>query len=374
MSAASALPVAAVRVAPPGLRSDLRAVRVVWQRELIRFGQDRIRIVAALVQPVLFLFVLGTGLQSLTSASTGGTSLRTFMFPGVLATSVLFTAMFSAISIVWDREFGFLREMLVAPVRRGSILVGKCLGGATVATLQGLLVLVLAPLVDVPYDAVMLLELIVVMFLLAFALTAFGLVIAARISNIQTVMGVMQVLLFPLAFLSGSLYPIGRAADLDVHRRARATRSPTPCTSRATSSSRTSTRAPAARAALDPPITWGGWAVPGAALGRARGRHRPRPAGHRDRCSSRAPSSARSGLTLYARAICDSRSRLGPCSSASRSFPIRPARASSSSCRRPRPAATTGPTPTTRTSSGRTARRSWPRRRRRPSASASGSA
>src|SRR6185312_2210418 len=150
-SAESTLPVAAVRVAPPGLRSDLRAVRVVWQRELIRFGQDRIRIVAALVQPVLFLFVLGTGLQTLTSASTGGTSLRTFMFPGVLATSVLFTAMFSAISIVWDREFGFLREMLVAPVRRGSILVGKCLGGATVATLQGLLVLVLAPLVDVPY-------------------------------------------------------------------------------------------------------------------------------------------------------------------------------------------------------------------------------
>ena len=82
------------------------------------------------------------------------------MFPGVLATSVLFTAMFSAISIVWDREFGFLREMLVAPVRRGSIVVGKCLGGATVATMQGLLVLALAPLVDVPYYPLMLLELI----------------------------------------------------------------------------------------------------------------------------------------------------------------------------------------------------------------------
>jgi ABC-2 type transport system permease protein len=204
-----ALPVAPVRVAPPGLRSDVRAARVVWQRELIRFRQDPVRIVAALVQPVLFLFVLGTGLQSLTSAATGGTSLRTFMFPGVLATSVLFTAMFSAISIGWDREFGFLREMLVAPVRRGSILVGKCLGGATVATLQGVLVLVLAPLVDVPYHPLMLLELLGVMFMLAFTLTAFGLVVAARITNIQAVMGVMQVLLFPLAFLSGSIYPIG---------------------------------------------------------------------------------------------------------------------------------------------------------------------
>ena len=238
-------------------------MRVVWQRELIRFGQDRIRIVAALVQPVLFLFVLGTGLSSLTSASTGGTSLRTFMFPGVLATSVLFTAMFSAISIVWDREFGFLREMLVAPVRRGSILIGKCLGGATVATLQGLLVLALAPLVDVPYHPMMLLELIAVMFLLAFALTAFGLVIAARIQNIQTVMGVMQVLLFPLAFLSGSLYPIGRLPTwMSLVVRCN------PITY-AVHLSRTIVfsnidATPAARAALDPPITWGGWAVPGA--------------------------------------------------------------------------------------------------------------
>ncbi|MDX6535878.1 MAG: type transport system permease protein [Gaiellales bacterium] len=261
--AGPALSVAAVHVAPPGIRSDLRAVRVVWQRELIRFWQDRIRIVAALVQPVLFLFVLGTGLQTLTKASTGGTSLRTFMFPGVLATSVLFTAVFSAVSIVWDREFGFLREMLVAPVRRGSILVGKCLGGATVATLQGLLVLVLAPLVDVPYHPLMLLELIAVMFLLAFALTAFGLVVAARIANIQTVMGVMQVLLFPLAFLSGSLYPIGKLpAWMSILIRCN------PITY-AVHLSRTIVfsnidASPAARAALDPPITWAGWAVPGA--------------------------------------------------------------------------------------------------------------
>ena len=261
MSAESTLPVAAVRVAPPGLRSDLRAVRVVWQRELIRFGQDKIRIVAALVQPVLFLFVLGTGLQSLTSAATGGTSLRTFMFPGVLATSVLFTAMFSAISIVWDREFGFLREMLVAPVRRGSILVGKCLGGATVATLQGLLVLVLAPFVDVPYDPVMLLELIVVMFLLAFSLTAFGLVIAARISNIQTVMGVMQVLLFPLAFLSGSLYPI---RDLPTWMSVLVRCNPITYAVHLARDAVFShiDASPGARAALNAPITWGGWAVP----------------------------------------------------------------------------------------------------------------
>ena len=127
--------VAAVREAKPGFGHELRAAKVVWKRELIRFSQDRVRILTALVQPVLYVFVLGTGLSSLTTQSMGGVSLRTFMFPGVIALAVLFTAMFSAVSIVWDREFGFLREMLVAPVRRSSIMVGKCIGGATVAAL-----------------------------------------------------------------------------------------------------------------------------------------------------------------------------------------------------------------------------------------------
>lgn len=202
------LPVAPVRIAEQGLRADARAVKVVLHRELIRFWQDKTRLLSALVQPVLFLFVLGTGLTSLTDGSTGGVDFRTFMFPGVLATSTLFTAVFSAVSIVWDREFGFLREMLVAPVRRGSIIVGKCLGGATVATLQGALVLVLAGLVDVPYHPVMILSLLAQLFLLSFMLTALGLVIAARIQQMQAVMGILQMLLLPLSFLSGALYPV----------------------------------------------------------------------------------------------------------------------------------------------------------------------
>ena len=119
--------VATIRVTSGGLRQDYRAVKVVMAREWIRFRQDKIRIVSALVQPVLFIFVLGTGLSSMRGGDTVGLDFRTFMFPGVLATSVLFTAVFSAMSIVWDREFGFLREMLVAPVRRSSIIVGKAL-------------------------------------------------------------------------------------------------------------------------------------------------------------------------------------------------------------------------------------------------------
>src|SRR4029453_9559363 len=114
--------VAPVRVPARGLRQDLRAVKIVWQRELIRFSRDRARMFSALVQPVLWLFVLGAGLSRVV-APGGGVDFRTFLFPGVLAVSLLFTAAFSGVSVVWDREFGFLREMLVAPISRGGILL-----------------------------------------------------------------------------------------------------------------------------------------------------------------------------------------------------------------------------------------------------------
>jgi ABC-2 type transport system permease protein len=115
---------------------------------------------------------------------------------------------FSAVSIVWDREFGFLREMLVAPVRRGALVLGKSLGGATVASIQGVLVLCLAGLVHVPYSPALLLTLLGELLLLGFTLTAFGMAIAARIRKVQSVMGVMQMLLMPLMFLSGALFPL----------------------------------------------------------------------------------------------------------------------------------------------------------------------
>src|SRR5207245_10721088 len=104
-------------------------------------------------QPLQFLFLLGSGLHRLSSSGTHGVNLKTFIYPGILCIAVMFTAMFSAASIVWDREFGFLREMLVAPVRRSSIVIGKCLGGATVACTQGVIMILLAPLVHVPYSA-----------------------------------------------------------------------------------------------------------------------------------------------------------------------------------------------------------------------------
>lgn len=250
-----------IRVTEGGLAQDVRSIRVVMAREWIRFRQDKIRIVSALVQPVLFIFVLGTGLSSLTSDQIEGVDLRTFMFPGVLATSVLFTAVFSAMSIVWDREFGFLREMLVAPVRRGSIIIGKALGGALVATLQGMLVLVFAGFVDVPYHPVMILTLAFQVFLLSFTLCAMGLVIAARIQQMQTLMGIMQMVLLPLSFLSGALYPINNLPSW-LHTLVLlnpVTYAVQPVRSTVFSYLDLSD---AAREQLNPPIEWFGWEVP----------------------------------------------------------------------------------------------------------------
>src|SRR5436190_1447150 len=181
-------PVVRVTVPARSWRSELRAIKIVWQRELIRFVNDRMRIVTALAQPLLFLFVLGSGLQQLVSASTHGVDLKTFLYPGILCLAVMFTAMFAAASIVWDREFGFFREMMVAPVRRSSIVIGKCLGGATVAGFQGLIVICLAGAVHVPYDPAMLLGVFALQLLLAFSVTAFGVMVAVRIKQMQTFM------------------------------------------------------------------------------------------------------------------------------------------------------------------------------------------
>ena len=202
--------VVSVLVPPRSWRSDWRAIKVVWRRELIRFRRDRLRMVTSLMQPLLFLFVLGTGLSSL-MGGTGAASdvnVRTFLFPGVLTLAVLFTAVFSAGSIVWDREFGFLREMLVAPVGRWAIVVGKCVGGATVATFQGLVLLALAGLVGVPYNPLMIILVVAELMLIALMITAFGVMVAARIKTFQAFMAMTQVLMLPMFFLSGALFPL----------------------------------------------------------------------------------------------------------------------------------------------------------------------
>ena len=260
MSAAIA-DVAAIRVPERSWRSEVRAVRTVWRRDMIRFLGNRGQTMTWLVQPLLFLFVLGSGLQSVSAASTGGVDLRTLIFPGVICVAVMFTGVISAGSLVWDRELGFLQEMLVAPVSRTSIVLGKCLGGATIAASQGVVVLALAGLVGVPYDPGLVLGAVGLIVLLAFTVTAFGLLVSVTIKQAQTFTWVMQLVVFPAVFLSGALYPVGGLpAWLEVLNRLN------PLTYAVDPMRRLVFEhldvSETARQTLDPGVTWFGWHVP----------------------------------------------------------------------------------------------------------------
>jgi ABC-2 type transport system permease protein len=250
----------AVTLAPAGLRHELRAISMVWRREMIRFGRDRARMFAMLLQPLLFLFVMGTGLSSV--VDTGGSfDFRTFLYPGVLAMSVLFTAAFSGISLVWDREFGFLREMLVAPVSTSAILVGKCLGGATAATLQSVVLLLLAGVVGVPYSVPLFAMFLLCLFLGALMLTSMGVLMSVRVKQIQAAMPMSQLIIMPMMFLSGALFPL---ANLPGWLAVATKLNPlTYAVQPMRSAVFDELAVPASvRDRLDPAITWFGWDVP----------------------------------------------------------------------------------------------------------------
>jgi len=257
----SAATVVQVRVPARSATSELRAIKILWQRDLIRYFSDKLRIFTSLIQPALLLFVLGTGLSQLTSNSIDGLNLRTYFYPGILAMAVMFTSVVSAASVVWDREFGFLREMLVAPVRRSSIVIGKCLGGATVAGTQGLIMLALAGPAGVPYAPTLILAVFGLQLLLTFTLSAFALMVAARVSEMQTFMALTQALLMPMFFLSGAMYPVtGLPTWLTVLNRV------DPLTYAVDPMRRVVFNhldiSVETRHRLDPGVTWAGWRIP----------------------------------------------------------------------------------------------------------------
>jgi ABC-2 type transport system permease protein len=191
------------------LMRNLRGIYTIWYRDVLRFVRDRPRILVALAQPLLYLFVFGTGLApAMAAATSGAVDYRQFMFPGILALAVLFTAIFSAISVGWDREFGFLKEVMVAPVARTAVALGKVAGGATIAMMQGLIVLLLAPFIGVRLDVATVLEIVGVMLLLACVATAFGIMISARQKSMEGFQMIMNFLLLPMFFLSGAFFPL----------------------------------------------------------------------------------------------------------------------------------------------------------------------
>jgi len=186
----------------------LREVYIIWYRDLLRFWRDRMRMVGAIMFPILFLFVFGSGLSSRMGLLGPGIDFAKFVFPGVIGMTVLMNSFMAGVSLVWDREFGFLKEVLVAPISRTSVAMGKTLGSATVALLQGILILLFAPLIGISFSALTVLALLPLMFLLAISMSSMGVLLATRIKSMQAFQVVMQMLMFPMIFLSGVFFPV----------------------------------------------------------------------------------------------------------------------------------------------------------------------
>ncbi len=183
-------------------------IYILWLRQLKRYLRSRSRIIGSIGQPLLFLVALGFGLGHIFERAGGGNYIN-FLAPGVIAQGILFTAIFTGIELIWDRQFGFLKETLVAPVSRFKIMLGRTLGGATIAALQGVIILGLTLLVGFrPYSLVMLIWAFLIMFLIALFFTGVGTAIASTLDDMQGFQLIMNFLILPLFFLSGALFPL----------------------------------------------------------------------------------------------------------------------------------------------------------------------
>ena len=189
-----------------------RSVWVIAYREFLRFIQDRPRMFSSFTMPLVFLVIFGAGFGKLIGQMMPGVDYIQFMYPGILAMTVLMTSVMSGVSIVWDREFGFLKEVLVSPLNRSGVIVGKAIGAATIAIIQGAIMLVLAPILNVPIDLGTVLALLPLLLILSLSLSGLGLLIGARMRSQQGFQILMQLVIFPMMFLSGIFFPVSGVA------------------------------------------------------------------------------------------------------------------------------------------------------------------
>lgn len=185
-----------------------RTIRTIWTRELIRYWRDKGRVFVTMFQPLMYLFIFGTGLRQTLARGNFGVDFVQFMYPGIIAMSVMSVAFFSTISTVWDREFGFLKEILVAPVSRTAIALGKTAGAMTVAVAQALVLLCIAPVIGVKLHFSDLPGLVLFVMLLSLAIAGFGLLFASLVKTIENFGVIMNVFVFPMFFLSGAFFPL----------------------------------------------------------------------------------------------------------------------------------------------------------------------
>lgn len=186
---------------------ELRPVYVICVREFIKFFREKSRLLGTLARPVLWLFVVGNGMSALIRPHEGFSYLQ-FIFPGMIGMTILFASIFSSISIVWDREFGFMKEMLVAPISRLSIVIGKAVSGTFISVAQAVIIMVLVPFLGIRLGALQFMGVVSVSVLVSFCITSLGILIAARLTSFDGFNIIMNFLVMPMLFLSGAMYPV----------------------------------------------------------------------------------------------------------------------------------------------------------------------
>jgi ABC-2 type transport system permease protein len=186
--------------------SEIKGIYTLWLREVKRYLRDRARIISSFFQPLLWLVIFGSGIRF--SGSIGELSTQQYIFPGIIGQTLLFTSMFMGISVIWDREFGFMKEIMVAPISRVSIFLGKMLGDSTDAVVQGIIVFILGFLLGLKLDLIMFLEALPIMLLITFGLVSIGLTIASFMESLESFGVIQSFINLPLFFLSGALFPI----------------------------------------------------------------------------------------------------------------------------------------------------------------------
>jgi len=185
--------------------TELRGIYTLWLREIKRFIRDRARVIISFIQPLLWLVVFAAGFSA--RLVIPGVDYRQFLFPGIIGQTLLFTSMFMGISVIWDKEFGFMKEILVAPISRFSIFLGKMLGDSTAAMLQGVIVFAFGFLLGIPFNPLTLFIALPVMLLITFGLVSIGLIIASFMGSLENFGAIQTFINLPLFFLSGALFP-----------------------------------------------------------------------------------------------------------------------------------------------------------------------
>ncbi|MDO5835411.1 MAG: ABC transporter permease [Methanobacterium sp.] len=188
--------------------AELEGIYTIWLRENKRFVRYRSRIITSVVTPLLWLIIFGTGLGSAVRFGTGAAGYQAFIFPGIIGQTILFTAVFSGVSVIMDRQYGFLKEILVAPISRPSIVFGKALGISTTAMIQGMVLLLLSFIVAVPMTPIIFLESVGVILLISLGLSGLGLLISSFTDSMEGFNLIMSFIVLPIFLLSGALFPI----------------------------------------------------------------------------------------------------------------------------------------------------------------------